>query len=212
MNFKKLVVFDLDGTLNKTELYAVPAHQKALHELGVTNISDADIIATFGARAEDSYHLLVGTTDPDILCVYMQKVSQYEREMIKTNAGSYDGVPQMLAGLKKRGFFTAVCSNSSERYIRMVLSNLGILKYIDDIQPLIPGLKKEDTLRLLLERMKPDRAVMIGDRSYDQSAALKNGLPFIGCLYGFRPEEMCHADAVIKDASEIPDAVERLMI
>ena len=84
MTFKKLVVFDLDGTLNKTQLYAVPAHQKALHELGVSNVSDADIMATFGARAQDSYPLLIGTDDPDVLAVYMQKVSQYETEMIET--------------------------------------------------------------------------------------------------------------------------------
>ena len=34
----KLVVFDLDGTLNRTDLYSVPAHRTAFEELGMFGI------------------------------------------------------------------------------------------------------------------------------------------------------------------------------
>ena len=33
-------------------------------------------------------------------------------------------------------------------------------------------------------------AVMVGDTAYDCQAAKACGIPFIGCLYGFRPAEM----------------------
>lgn len=38
MSRDKLVIFDLDGTLNRTDLYSVAAQQKALEEFGVTGI------------------------------------------------------------------------------------------------------------------------------------------------------------------------------
>ena len=45
----KLVVFDLDGTLNRTDLYSVPAHRTAFEELGMFGITDEEIISNFGA-------------------------------------------------------------------------------------------------------------------------------------------------------------------
>ena len=43
---KKLAVFDLDGTLNRTDLYSVPAHLKALGERGINNVTPETIIST----------------------------------------------------------------------------------------------------------------------------------------------------------------------
>ena len=50
---KKLAVFDLDGTLNRTDLYSVPAHLKALGERGINNVTPETIISTYGERAND---------------------------------------------------------------------------------------------------------------------------------------------------------------
>lgn len=211
LNNNKLVVFDLDGTLNKTELYAVPAHKKALAELNIFDKTDELIISTFGARGEDEVHLLINDTDYEKGQTYMHRVGEYEREFIKDYAGSFEGVSQMLKKLKADGYQTAVCSNASERYITMVLERLDIISDIDFIQPLIKDMIKDDTLRLLLSRVKPEKAVMVGDRVYDKLAARANNLPFIGCLYGFRADEVCDGDAAVETAGEINAAVEKLI-
>ena len=57
---KKLAVFDLDGTLNRTDLYSVPAHLKALGERGINNVTPETIISTYGERANDYVRKLVG--------------------------------------------------------------------------------------------------------------------------------------------------------
>lgn len=211
MDNKKLVVFDLDGTLNKTELYAVPAHKKALAELGIFNKSDELIISTFGARGQDEVHLLIDNNDFDKGQAYLRRVGECEREFIKDFAGSFDGIPQMLQRLKADGYRTAVCSNASERYILMVIEALGIKEYIDEVQPLIPDMTKDDTLRLLLARERPSKAVMVGDRIFDKLAAKANQLPFIGCLYGFKAEEIADADIAVASADEINAAVLQLI-
>lgn len=211
MENKKLVVFDLDGTLNKTELYAVPAHKKALAELNIFDKSDELIISTFGARAEDSFPLLINTDDYQKGMEYLKKVSVYEREFMDIYAGSFEGTEEMLKALKADGYLTAVCSNASERYIRMVLNNLKLIDLIDFIQPLLPNMTKNDTLGLLLERVKPDSAVMVGDRVYDKEAAYANGLKFIGCMYGFNSDEVKDADVAVSHSLEINDAVKALI-
>ncbi|MEG0693523.1 MAG: HAD family hydrolase, partial [Oscillospiraceae bacterium] len=111
----------------------------------------------------------------------------------------------------KDGYLIAVCSNASERYIRMVLNALNIIDKIDYIQPLLPDLIKDDTLRLLLTREKPEKAVMVGDRVFDKNAARANNIPFIGCMYGFENSEVSDADIAIKTPSEINDAVKMLI-
>ncbi|MCI8406704.1 MAG: HAD family hydrolase [Oscillospiraceae bacterium] len=211
MSTHKLAVFDLDGTLNRTELYAVPAHHMTLRDLGFPDRSDEDIISVFGARAQESVRFLTGRDEPALVDEYMRISGSHERELIKDSAASFDGVPRMLSQLKADGYDTAICSNSSERYIRMVLEALSISQWIDYIQPLIPDLTKEDTLRLLLEREKPPAAVMVGDRFYDKDAAQANGLPFIGCLYGFCPDEVRDGDAAVESPLDINDAVRRLI-
>lgn len=70
---------------------------------------------------------------------------------------------------------------------------------------------KIQTLSLLLKKEKPDAAVMVGDRKFDIEAGRENGLPTIGCKYGFNPQEADLADIVINSAFEIYDAVQQLI-
>lgn len=211
MDSKKLVVFDLDGTLNRTELYAVPAHKKALAELNIYDKSDELIISTFGARAEDCRKMLLNTTDKKIAEKYEKDVYQYQLDIIDSLAKEYDGVSAMLDKLHQDGYLTAICSNSSVRYITMVLKALNIYEKIDYIQPLMPNMIKDDTLRLLLEKVKPQKAVMVGDRVYDKNAAKANNIPFIGCKYGFKSSEVEDGDAAVDSVCEINNAVEKLI-
>jgi phosphoglycolate phosphatase len=43
---KVIVIFDVDGTINQTEVYAVKAYRKALEEVGKTGFSDKEFIDT----------------------------------------------------------------------------------------------------------------------------------------------------------------------
>lgn len=208
---KKLVVFDLDGTLNRTDLFAVPAHQKALREYGITDKTDDFIRSTFGSCSWDYVKLLLGERDSKTSRDYLDRVAKYEQEFIAERGSAFEGVPEMLKALREQGYLTAVCSNASARYIHMVLRTLKLDHLIDFVQELCAGMTKDQTLGLLLEKTAPGAAVMVGDRSFDHDAAKANGLPFIGCLYGFNPEEMQGADIRVKHPSEITAAVPRLI-
>ncbi len=211
MMLKKLTVFDLDGTLNRTDLYSVPAHLKALAERGIHNITPEQIISTFGERASDYVQKLVGNVTDEEARSYLDAVAKYELEFIYNKGKPYDGVLDSLKKLKENGYYTAICSNSSHRYITMVLDALGLMPYIDFIQDLQPNMTKVQTLALLLDKEKPDKAVMVGDRVFDVEAGHKNNLKVIGCLYGFNPDELKDADVKIESAGDIYTAVVQLI-
>ncbi|MEG2428871.1 MAG: HAD family hydrolase [Oscillospiraceae bacterium] len=211
INKKKLVVFDLDGTLNKTELYAVPAHQKAMADFNVPIVSEKEIIDTFGARGIDSVTKLIGDCTQQQADDYLHLVGKYETMFIKEKAGAFEGIPEMLCELKKLGYQTAVCSNASERYIRMVLDTLDLSQYIDFVQPLLPNMTKDETLGILIETVNPAIACMVGDRIFDKLAARKNCIPFIGCLYGFDKTEIADADITVLTGFDILTAVQMLI-
>ncbi len=199
----KLFVFDLDGTLNRTDLFSVAAHQAVQAEMGWPVLSAGEICATFGEPAEQYMPRLLPGADRETARRYLTRVSEMEYEFLD-HAASYQGCPQLLDLLHERGFRTAVCSNASLRYITMVLKAIGLDDRIDFLQPLEPGMhSKTESLRSLLERVKPSFAVMVGDTLLDCEAAQENGIPFIGCAYGFRPEEMKQVECAVAQPLDI---------
>lgn len=207
----KLVIFDLDGTLNQTEIYAVKALEKALEHFNITNVPYEKLIGTFGGRIDDYIHDFVPNATADDLARFIKLLDDYEEFFIKDFHAEYDGVTSMLTSLRSAGFKTAVCSNAYINYIEMVLSALNITHLFDYIQPLEIDMTKVTTLRKLLTNVAPDKAVMVGDRYFDIEAARGNSIPFIGCLYGFNQAEIADADIKVSCASDIFDAVNELI-
>lgn len=207
---KKLIVFDLDGTLNQTSLYAVEAVRLALADFGVTGLSDQEIESHFGERPADYTKTYFPNFPEQVRQDFLKAEARYEDELLVKNGRPFDGIPELLKALKQEGWLLAVCSNSSNRYITLVLKTLGIYEDIDFLQQLVPGLIKDDTLKILLDEVKPETAIMVGDRIYDLNAARANSISFIGCAYGYNPEEMQQADYLAHTPMQILDGVHAL--
>jgi phosphoglycolate phosphatase len=207
---EKLVVFDLDGTLNRTELFALPAHRQVTEEFGGNRLEPEQIIALFGEnflRCQDVF--LPEATRAEYLR-YLARLEELEMRYAKTLHGSFDGTGELLAKLWKEGYILAICSNTPLVYIDTVLHVLGIEKYFSARQGTVEKSTKAETLRLLLGKIPHQAAVMVGDTAYDMEAARANGLGFIGCLYGYRPEGVAQADRTVKRPADIYRAVKAL--
>ena len=49
---------------------------------------------------------------------------------------------------------------------------------------------------------------MVGDRFYDQQAAIQNGVLFVGCAYGYgKNDELKEANYIINDIRELIEVV-----
>lgn len=212
INNKKLVVFDLDGTLNKTETFAVPSILDGLKDYGITHFSASDIMETFGEIDEDTNKLFFGSRHKELAYEFWKKVEYYQETRYKDKFNTYDGVIELLISLKEKGYLLSICSNADINYIELVCKRLKLIEYMDFLQPLVLGKTKNDTLGMLLEKVKPDKSIMVGDRYFDMEAARTNRIPFIGCEYGFaRESELDKGDILVKKPMDIVKAIERLI-
>lgn len=201
--YMNLITFDLDGTLNRTDLYAVDAHAQARREFHYPPLDPAFLISTFGGRSCDYIKELLPGADDQAEKAYLSRVAELELVYMKKHSAPFDGVPEMLDKLHQAGCTLAICSNSSSRYIEAVLQAIGIRSQIDEIQPLCSGMTKVETLGLLLKRLNPTRAIMVGDRFFDLEAARKNRIPFIGCRFGYCEAEIKSADLVADTPEQV---------
>ena len=137
-------------------------------------------------------------------------VVQAIRGTIPGLARAYPGVEESLRKLRRLGYKIYLCSNARREYTDLVLGQIGLLPLFDGTPEGRDGWDKPQLLAHILETERPGAAVMVGDRHFDRTAARENGVPFVGCLYGLFPAEVTGADAEVKSAGELPEAIERL--
>lgn len=207
---KRLVAFDLDGTLNRTDLFSVPAIQLVQKQLGFPISSPEKIISSYGTAYREFMEILFPGGDEQTTRDYQRLIPQAEQQYLLL-ARPYEGVPELLDSLREIGYQTAVCSNSNYRYITTALKAIGVYNRIDVIQELESGMEtKTESLTCLIQKTHCAKAIMVGDTLFDYQAAKDNGIPFIGCRYGFRPYEMESLSPVVDTPLEILTWVKKL--
>ncbi len=198
----KLIIFDLDGTLYKTEEVSVPALQEAFSKFGIT-LSEKTILDQFGEPTDKIIENLVPKEKMDKRNHIKKAITEKESEMIPMKATLYDGVENLLNTLTQRGHKLAICSNGRYDYIEEVLKTTSIMKYFSSIKAHTEDKSKADRIKELLLEFSVDDAIMVGDRYHDIEAAKNASVKSIGALYGYGGEEAKKADFVIEEPEEI---------
>ena len=112
-----------------------------------------------------------------------------------------------LSLFEERNGFTPGGTSYSDAFIRKFsLQEIVAFKRNESAGP-----DKRLVLKELLEEAGPVRAVMVGDRFYDREAAVYCGIPFIGCLYGYSPQEVEAEPLLVRSGGELYDAVMRVL-
>lgn len=206
-----LVIFDIDGTLNMTETYGIAAYHKALEQMGADHFTDEQLRDRIGATFTEDVKYFFGERAEELIDEFSALIEQLWFAEVEEKAQLFPGVLQMLHSLKENGHQLAICSNATEEEIAVILKALHVEQEFDYVQGLTPKDSKADSLRVLLQRVQPEQAVMVGDRFYDMQAANGNHIPFIGCLYGYGAEhELDAARYCVTEPCEIPIVVERM--
>lgn len=191
---KKLVIFDLDGTLLNTIDDLAQSTNHALQTLG------------YPTHEESAYHLMVGNginklleralpeeerTEENILRMRKEFIPYYDRHNMDRSR-PYPGIPQLLKYLQAQGILLAVASNKYQSAtVRLIDAYFPTLRFaavlgqrdgvnvkpdpaiVDDILE-ITGVAKENTL-------------YVGDSGVDMLTAANAGVTACGVTWGFRP-------------------------
>ena len=190
------VIFDLDGTLIDTLQDLGDALNRVLREHG------------FATHDDDDYKLLIGrgikrlVTDAlpaaardeaTIAECYEKMLADYgEHCLDKTRP--YDGVPELLVGLRSVGLPLAISSNKADEFTQRLVTALfaaGTFAVVLGAGPDVP-LKPDPVGALLIaERLAvaPGAIAYAGDSGTDMATAVRAGMLPVGVTWGFRSRD-----------------------
>lgn len=206
MGEELLLIFDLDGTLFKTESTVIPAVQSSLKEAGLEEAEREKILSLLGERTPVFCEKLV-PEGGEKLESFRENLWHYERKYIGESGELYDGIVEMITGLEEKGFPLAVLSNGSDDYVNYVLECCDIRDRFDHVVSSSQMDSKAQAIREMMEEHGGDdgkNAVMVGDKKHDFLAAEEAGIPSIGVDYGYgEKDEMEMADFRVEDVEEL---------
>ena len=190
------VLFDLDGTLTDPFEGISNSIIYALKKFGIT-APDKPLLTKFiGPPLTESFSEYCGLNHSDAL-----RAVDYYREYFSV-AGifenkPYEGVCELLSGLKERGYTAIVATSKPEQFAKTIVQHFG--KEICGATMDQSRTQKADVIAYALKKCEikdKKRAVMVGDREHDIIGAKINGLSSIGVLYGYgSKEELLEAGA-----------------
>ena len=210
---KKLVIFDLDGTLLNSIFDLGEACNHALIKMGYT----PHPIPAYNLMVGNGVRKLMERAQPDAdaetidqLLVYFK---EYYGEHCTVHTKPYDGIPELLAELTARGVAIAVATNKYQEAAKNI-----IYHYFPDIpfvsvEGQIPDrpTKPDPSIIFSILSSHPTRkseVLYVGDSGVDMETARRACVESVGVTWGFRPASELrqhYADNVISKPSEILD-------
>ena len=214
LQFRKYVLFDLDGTLTDSEPGIIHSVLYTLERFGIQEKCPASLRRLIGPPLDESFQRFYGMTVPEskrALEIYREYFSDrgiYENAV-------YPGIPNLLSRLKGAGKELLLATSKPEVFAARILKHFGLAPYFSVICGCeLDGRRsaKCDVIREALRRAgEPDPlfAVMVGDRIHDLEGARANGIPCVAVGYGYGSrEELAMADAY----AETVDALAAILL
>ena len=202
-----LIAFDWDGTLFDSTRIIVRCIQRAVADVGGTVPSDKAAAYVIGMGLMQA----LAHAAPDVPeAKYPELGSRYRHHYVshQNDLALFDGVLELLTGLKERQHRLAVATGKSRRGLDEVLQSVELRSVFDGSRTADETAGKPDP-RMLRELMgelgvEPGRTLMVGDTTHDLQMALNAGCPSVAVSYGAHEPEVFHALNPIFVAHSVP--------
>lgn len=208
---KKLVIFDLDGTLLNTIADLGDACNYALRTMGYSEHA----LATYNYMVGNGVRKLIERAEPDADKATIDRLLELFREYYDEHSTDhttpYPGIPELLTKLHENGVAIAVASNKYQSAVDRIIPHF------------FPGIPFVATMGQIEDRpVKPDPSIVfailnkyptpksdvlyVGDSAVDMETARRACVDSVGVTWGFRPvSELrgAYADNIVTSPSEI---------
>lgn len=210
---KKLVIFDLDGTLLNTIADLAAATNQALQHYG------------YPTHEVEAYRFFVGNginklferalpeterTEENILKIRSQFVPYYDTHNADLSR-PYPGIPELLRTLQQKGIKIAVASNKYQAATRKLIAHyfpeINFVEVLGQREG-IPAKPDPCIVHDIIAKtgVKQEEALYVGDSNVDMQTAHNAGVTAVGVAWGFRPRtelEALHPAHIIENAEEL---------
>ena len=207
-----LLIFDLDGTLYRTESSFVRTMRRIYADHELPHPGDAAILGMVGETFDTFLDWLIAQGFDGGRELLGEEIARAEMVAIREHGELYAGVPDTLGQLRRRGCLLALCTNGDRRYVDAVLSRGRIAEHFSALSTLEHGGRtKPERVGELVRKFRQHQAVVVGDRTHDLEAARANGCRMVGAAYGYaRNGELATADHIITAFPQLLAVVDRL--
>lgn len=214
---KKLVIFDLDGTLLNTIADLAHSTNYALNKLG------------YPTHEIDQYNFMVGNginklferalpegekSEENILRVRKEFIPYYDKHNAD-DSHPYPGIPELLSGVQSKGIQLAVASNkyqsATQKLITHYFSEIHFTAVFGQREGI--NVKPDPTIVLdilKLANIEKEDVLYVGDSGVDMQTAANAGVTACGVTWGFRPRtelEKFNPSYIVDSAEEIYELI-----
>ncbi|MBR5301735.1 MAG: dTMP kinase [Clostridia bacterium] len=201
------ILFDLDGTLTRSEKGITRSALYACEKMGFTGHNEEEFKVFIGPPLFESFQKVCGMT-PDqaheAIGLYRERfgvVGWAENEV-------YTGIAPLMRSLKKNGCKIAITTAKPQDFAEKIAKKFGFAPYLDAL--IGPDWSNTHASKAWIVKKAIEQLggtpVMIGDRCYDVDGGRENGIDTIGVCYGYGTREELEAAG----ATYIAETVEEL--
>lgn len=210
---KKLVIFDLDGTLLNTIADLAQSTNHALQTLG------------YPTHEESAYNLMVGNginklferalpegerTEENVLRIRREFIPYYDAHNADKSS-PYPGIPELLSQMQEQGIQLAVASNkyqsATQKLITHYFPHIRFIAIFGQREGI--SVKPDPTIVtdiLDIAKVAREDVLYVGDSGVDMQTAANAGVTACGVTWGFRPRtelETFNPEYIVEEASAI---------
>ena len=210
---KKLVIFDLDGTLLDTIADLAESANHALKQLGYPT-RDVEKIRTFVGNGVNKllFRALPDEekTEENMMRMRTHFVPYYDAHNADLSA-PYPGIVTLLEELQAKGLRMAVASNKyQEATAKLVKHYFPMIDFVEVLGQR-EGINVKPDPTIVFDILKKagvskEETLYVGDSGVDMQTAINAGVDAIGVTWGFRPRtelEDFHPMGLIDQAEEL---------
>lgn len=191
---RKLIIFDLDGTLLDTLTDLTNSVNHTLKHFKKAPLTEKEIryYLGFGPRylLDRAFKMEMNDYEyHDIYEIYDNHYSIHKNDYTKP----YDGIVDVLKNLKESGYLISVCSNKQDDATKSLIKDIfgDLFDFVIGSSDAYQKKPAPDMVYKTLEALNVEKenALYIGDTEVDLKTAYNSGLKSIAVLYGFRDKE-----------------------
>lgn len=194
---KKLIIFDVDGTIWDSEKDVFLAFNHTLKTNMNKEITKEEFQTLAGLSLGDMFKHVLPEDKKELFSEYEKKYRKYyiDESHYVDETTLFANVKETLENLKKQGFYMAVASSKPKR----ILDKMVEYFHLDEFQ-LVVGtgeshLKHKpdpESLNYIMHQfhVSKEEAVMVGDTKADMMAGKNAGMDTIAVTYGYENIEI----------------------
>ena len=191
---KKLVIFDLDGTLLDTIADLAESTNHALKQLGYPT-HNVETIRTFVGNGINKLLEralpLQEQTEENVRLMRSHFVPYYDAHNADLSS-PYPGIVHLLEDLQEKGIMIAVASNKyQEATVKLVKHYFPTINFIE-ILGQREGINVKPDPSIVFDilqkaNVNKEEVLYVGDSGVDMQTAINAGVDVVGVTWGFRP-------------------------